>query len=262
MRVVTQWTVTCLPGSHSHPAAQPVVLVQGLVAVSRILICQTPDTQLPNLEPALVKKSHQVVGPFDLTGEEYLDQVPAMEMMDVVIIDASCGADGASCCRTFNEAYPNVPIILLVSEGSYLDPECQKVTGGNVLRMPFTPRKVINRINKLASCHLGNIIAVGELSLNLDKRCVVRGDTVHRLTPRQARLLEVFMQHAGRTLTRKFLMETVWETDYMGDTRTLDVHVRWIRERIEEDPSSPRYLRTVRGIGYRFGIPLEDEAES
>ena len=98
-------------------------------------------------------------------------------------------------------------------------------------------------------------------SLNLDRRCVVRGDTVRRLTPRQARLLEVFMQHAGRTLTRKFLMETVWETDYMGDTRTLDVHVRWIRERIEDDPSSPRYLRTVRGIGYRFGIPAEDEPE-
>ena len=79
-----------------------------------------------------------------------------------------------------------------------------------------------------------------------------------RLTPRQAQLLEVFMRHPGQTLTREFLMRTVWNTNYMGDTRTLDVHVRWIRERIEKDPSSPRYLRTVRGVGYRFGVPDAD----
>jgi len=90
------------------------------------------------------------------------------------------------------------------------------------------------------------------------KRCVSRGNSVRHLTPRQAQLLDVFMRNAGHTLTRKYLMETVWETDYMGDTRTLDVHVRWIRERIEEKPSSPRYLRTVRGVGYHFDIPAED----
>jgi DNA-binding response OmpR family regulator len=81
---------------------------------------------------------------------------------------------------------------------------------------------------------------------------------IHRLTPKQAELLRVFMVHAGQTLTRKFLMATVWKTDYMGDTRTLDVHVRWLRERIEDDPSSPQYLRTVRGVGYRFGVPSEE----
>ena len=67
------------------------------------------------------------------------------------------------------------------------------------------------------------------------------------------------MRHEGKTLTRQFLMETVWETNYMGDTRTLDVHVRWIRERIEVEPGSPRYLRTVRGIGYRFGVPVDSD---
>jgi DNA-binding response OmpR family regulator len=229
--------------------------------VSRILLCQTSNTQLPNLEVALTKKAHQIAGTLDLADAGYLDQVPELGVIDLTIIDASCGLDGVSCCKAFSGAYSDIPIILLIAEGSSIDPDCQKVTGGNVLRMPFTPRKVINRINKLTSCRRGNTVTVGDLSLNLDKRCVYRGDVVHRLTPRQAKLLEVFMLHAGRTLTRKFLMETVWETDYMGDTRTLDVHVRWIRERIEENPSSPLYLRTVRGIGYRFGMPSEEELE-
>lgn len=77
----------------------------------------------------------------------------------------------------------------------------------------------------------------------------------------EARLLEVFMRHPNKILKRAFLMKEVWETDYIGDTRTLDVHVHWLRQKIEEDPSRPRLLRTIRGIGYRFGLgPAEDES--
>jgi DNA-binding response OmpR family regulator len=158
-----------------------------------------------------------------------------------------------------NGVWPNLPLILLVAEDASINDECKELTGGNVLQLPFTSRKVTNRVAKLLSCRTGIMLAAGALTLNLEARCVSRGDSIHRLTPRQARLLEVFMRHTGQTLTRKFLMETVWETNYMGDTRTLDVHVRWIRERIEQDPSSPKYLRTVRGIGYRFGVPAEEE---
>jgi DNA-binding response OmpR family regulator len=121
--------------------------------------------------------------------------------------------------------------------------------------MPFTSRRVVNRVIKLLNHHQGSILRVDDLTFNLQTRCVHRGDRVNRLTPKQALLLQVFMEHAGQTLTRKFLMTTVWNTDYMGDTRTLDVHVRWLREKIEDNPSQPRYLRTVRGIGYRLGSP-------
>ena len=226
--------------------------------MSRILLCRTSDTQLPELPPALLKKEHEIVGVLDLADLD-LETIRGLGAIDVAIIDATCGFDGTVCCKTFNHAYPDISIILLLTKGAAVDAECKVVTGGNVLRMPFTPRKVTNRIRKLNRCHLGNIITAGDLSLNLDNRCVYRGENVHRLTPRQTRLLEVFMRHSGKTLTRQFLMETVWETNYMGDTRTLDVHVRWIRERIEEDPSSPLYLRTVRGIGYRFGVPADEE---
>jgi DNA-binding response OmpR family regulator len=82
------------------------------------------------------------------------------------------------------------------------------------------------------------------------------------LTPKQALLLELFMRHPGEVLTREFLMKRVWNTDYTGDTRTLDVHIHWVREAIEEDTGSPRYLHTVRGVGYRFQVPASaDEPE-
>jgi DNA-binding response OmpR family regulator len=223
--------------------------------VSDILLYQSLNTKLSNLESALAKKGHSVVLLSDIAD---LDTKPAQ--VDLTIVDVSCGLDGVKSCRAVSKALPGRPLILLVAEDASIDQECQALTGGNVLQLPFTCRKVTNRINKLLSCRTGNILRAGELVLNLEARCVTRGANVHRLTPRQAKLLEVFMRHAEQTLTRKFLMETVWETDYMGDTRTLDVHVRWIRERIELDPSAPKYLRTVRGIGYRFGVPTSDEA--
>ncbi len=227
--------------------------------VSKVLLCQTPNTLLPDLYAALLRKDHEVIGLLDPLTWGDLSAVNGLGPIDVAIIDSSCGIDGTSCCKSFHKIYPHIALILLIPENVRPDPECKALTTGNVLRMPFTPRKVINRVNKVTECLLGNVITVGNLSLNIDQRCVTRDDIVHRLTPRQAKLLEVFMRHADKTLTRQFLMETVWETNYMGDTRTLDVHVRWIRERIEENPSSPRYLRTVRGIGYRFGIPADSE---
>jgi len=223
--------------------------------VSRILLCQPPDSQLTDLKPALIKKKYQVL---TTDGLEDLESASTFEHVDLTIIDATSSLDGLGCCRTLGRVWPKVPIIVLVGEGVQIEPECKKLTGGNVLRLPFTPRKVNNRIEKLLAIDPGSLLQVGNITLNLQKRCVYHGEDIHRLTPKQAKLLHVFMQHAGRTLTRKFLMEQVWQTDYMGDTRTLDVHVRWLRERIERNPSSPQYLRTIRGIGYRLGVPSEE----
>jgi len=97
------------------------------------------------------------------------------------------------------------------------------------------------------------LLCVEGLTLDLEKNQVTKGGDVRKLTPKQCRLLEVFMNNPKKVLSRKFLMREGWETDYMGDTRTLDVHIRWLREKIEDDPSHPLYLQTVRGVGYRFG---------
>ena len=90
-------------------------------------------------------------------------------------------------------------------------------------------------------------------TLNVEKRTLRNGRGNHHLTPLECRLLYALMRRPGRVVTRKSLMKEVWDTDYVGDTRTLDVHICWLRKKLEEDPHRPVYLRTVRGVGYRFG---------
>jgi DNA-binding response OmpR family regulator len=97
-------------------------------------------------------------------------------------------------------------------------------------------------------------LRVKDWALDLDNRQVFTGNGAQRLTPQLCRLLEVFMRNPEEILSRKFLMKEAWETDYTGDTRTLEVHICWLRKKIEEDPHNPRYLRTVRGVGYHFSV--------
>jgi len=231
--------------------------------VSRILLCRMPDSGLTTLEPTLLKKGYEIRVFSDPQQLQSLSDSPeqtgfSLSDIDLAIVDCSSGWDGMDCCQALRKLHPTMPLILLLAQDMPILTEQKRLTCGNVLRAPFTPRKVTNRAKRLLDSRRGTLLHAGELTLNMESRCVYRGNVFHRLTPRQAKLLQVFMQNAGQTLTRRFLMETVWDTDYMGDTRTLDVHVRWIRERIEQDPGSPRYLRTVRGIGYRFAVPSEE----
>ena len=92
----------------------------------------------------------------------------------------------------------------------------------------------------------------GDFTLDTRQKYLLQGQVKHRLTPKPYGLLHLLMSHEGEIVYRKTIIKEVWETDYMGDTRTLDVHVRWIREMIERDPSQPDCLQTVRGVGYRF----------
>lgn len=96
------------------------------------------------------------------------------------------------------------------------------------------------------------VLTVDDLRLNLGTRELQNGHGVVRLTPKECQLLATFMRHQSQVLSHKFLMKEVWETDYVGDTRTLQVHVCWLRRKIEENPRRPSRLRTVRGVGYRF----------
>ena len=86
----------------------------------------------------------------------------------------------------------------------------------------------------------------------MQQRLLTAHGKEHRLTPKLAQLMETFLRNPGKTLDREYLMRNVWQTEYMGDTRTLDVHIRWIREAVEGEPGKPRFIVTVRGKGYRF----------
>jgi two-component system, OmpR family, alkaline phosphatase synthesis response regulator PhoP len=98
----------------------------------------------------------------------------------------------------------------------------------------------------------------GRLSMRPDKQEIRRDGELVSLAPKEFQLLATFMQHSGEVLPRSFLIHEIWNTDYLGDTRMLDVHIRWLRQKIEDNPSSPLYLRTVRGVGYRFEPPPGD----
>jgi DNA-binding response OmpR family regulator len=120
---------------------------------------------------------------------------------------------------------------------------------------PFTPRKLLNRVARLLPGDESFTLEVGPIRLNLAQRKVFAYRKEARLTPKQAKLLEVFMLNPGRLMTRKSLIRQVWHTDYTGDTRTLDVHMSWLRSAIEPDPKKPIFLKTIRGMGYRFDLP-------
>ena len=98
-----------------------------------------------------------------------------------------------------------------------------------------------------------NVLEVNGLTLDMDNQLVTGDNGVHHLTPMECRLLKTFMTYPGKVLSRKLLMRKVWKTDFLGDTRTLDVHICWLRKKIEKDTRHPQYIKTVKGTGYQFG---------
>ena len=97
-------------------------------------------------------------------------------------------------------------------------------------------------------------IECGRFRLDVETRRLTKDGREMRLTPKETQLLATFMRNKGQTLTRKFLMKKVWDTDFLDDTRTLDVHIHWVRQKIEDDPRHPVYITTVRRVGYRFSL--------
>jgi len=217
----------------------------------KVLLIGKCASTLSSLSSGLEKKGYIVSAA--RSRKKALEQVGA-DKPDLIILDAtSPRLDGGKTCQALRQKVGEVPIILVHEEGN----NSGQAEADFHLTASFTFRKLANRIKRAVqgSEPSGENLHVGGLILNLDRRSVTRGKKKHQLTPKESSLLETFMRNPGKVLSRKFLMKNVWDTDYLGDTRTLDVHVRWIREKIEENPSSPLYLCTVRGVGYRFEVP-------
>lgn len=172
---------------------------------------------------------------------------------DIIVLDAaSMRTSGARMCRNLHSRINGFPIILISPSGCIHDPKSgAKLT----LVHPFTPRKLLNRIARFLPGDESYLLEVGPIRMNLAQRKADVLGKEARLTPKQAKLLEMFMLNPGRLLTRKTLIKQVWNTDYIGDTRTLDVHMSWLRTAIEPDPNKPIFLKTIRGMGYRLDLP-------
>jgi len=164
----------------------------------------------------------------------------------------SIKTSGARICRRLRASVNGTPILLVADNKNLPDPNC----GASItLVTPFTSRKLLNTVSRLLPADDGASLQVGPIKLNLAQRRVLCGAREERVTPKQARLLEMFLRAPGQLLTRKAIIKHVWDTDYTGDTRTLDVHMSWLRGVIESNPRKPRYLKTVRGQGYRLDLP-------
>jgi DNA-binding response OmpR family regulator len=215
-----------------------------------ILLIESRRPSAPSFLSALEKKGFSVsvnhsVGKAIESGSKHRP--------DLVILDAaSMRTSGIRMCRSARAGLDGVPIILISPEDARPDP---KAGSSVTLVHPFTARKLVNRVLRLLPGDERYTLEAGPIRLNLAQRKVQCGKKEARLTPKQAKLLELFIQNHGRLLTRKQLIRDVWLTDYTGDTRTLDVHMSWLRRAIEPDPKRPKFFKTIRGLGYRLDIP-------
>ena len=208
------------------------------------------------LGPILEKKGFRIVRV--TSGKEALSQAKSQRLAVAVLDSLAWRGDCAQLCGDLRKM--DVPLLVLLPEGGANAPKLP--AGVAVLARPFTPRKLTNCVKRLLPEPGGDVLKIGDVQFNVQHRHVRKGSTTVQLTPMQAKLLEVFMRHPGETLSRHYLIKQVWKwnTDDLNDTRTLDVHVRWLRQVVEDDSNAPRYLATVRGVGYRFGLPEKTEA--
>jgi DNA-binding response OmpR family regulator len=122
------------------------------------------------------------------------------------------------------------------------------------IKLPLVGQQVYAAIDHLQNGCTDHLVQRGPLSLNIATRTVITPKGTYPMTPKQCALLQMLMTHHDQVIQRGDIMRTIWETSYLEDTRTLDVHIRWLRERIEPDPSNPVLLKTVRGVGYRLSV--------
>jgi DNA-binding response OmpR family regulator len=212
-----------------------------------IMVIEREGGRAPTFASALQRKDYRVE--VVTTGGAALTRAGAARPAVIILNAASLGSTGIRICHRLRQAF-DVPIIHIVQDARAIDPA--DTVCDILLPLPFTARKLINRIEQLWPTSGDDTIQVGPVEF-IKRTRVVRADARDtRLTPKSADLLEVFLHNPGKTLDRAFLMRQVWDTNYTGDTRTLDVHVRWVRQAIEPDPAVPQHIKTVRGIGYRF----------
>ncbi|MCB0166527.1 MAG: response regulator transcription factor, partial [Anaerolineae bacterium] len=141
-----------------------------------------------------------------------------------------------------------VPCIVVGSETHHQG----MLDNGLILLDPSQVQELEQRIREAAVNQKDRFLRLPTFMLDYQKQTILRGEQHFSLTPKEFKLLKLLVSYTNQILKRKTIMKEVWETDYMGDTRTLDVHIRWLREKIEDTPSKPKYLITVRGVGYRF----------
>jgi DNA-binding response OmpR family regulator len=196
----------------------------------------------------LSRKGYQVISA--INGTEATRQLDALHI-DLVIINAvSLYSNGKGIVRTIKKKSPEMPVILVLQENQSTEDSGAEVA----LALPFTLQKLINRMKPLLPAMKKDVLKTGMLQLDTRERIARYQGRQARLTPRLMQLLQMLMERPGEVIERAELFRQVWETEYVEDTRSLDVHISWLREALELDPRHPRLIKTVRGVGYRLDL--------
>ncbi|MCL5996746.1 MAG: response regulator transcription factor [Chloroflexi bacterium] len=221
--------------------------------MSRVLLVEDETTLLDLVSQHLTNEGFDVVA--TTNGAEALE-LARRDPPDVCVFDVMLpGLDGLSLCRILRKE-SDVPIILLTARGAEIDRVIGLESGADdYIVKPFSMPELVARIRaalRRAPKQASDRLLCGDVLLDtISRRVFVEGREV-KLSHKEFELLATLMRNKGAVLSREFLITQVWGYDFDGDTRTVDVHVRWLREKLERDPSHPLRLQTVRGVGYRI----------
>ncbi|HEY9899767.1 MAG TPA: response regulator transcription factor [Pantanalinema sp.] len=226
---------------------------------AKILVVDDEPSIVKSIQYSLEKEGYQVT---TATDGQAAVEAARREKPNLVILDVMLPSlDGYEVCRQIRAEMP-IPIIMLTAKGEEID----KVVGLEIgadeyVTKPFSLRELLARVKALlrlvsryseAKQVQPDRIEIGDLVIDLTRHEVTLGPKVLNLTLKEYELLKLMALNANKVLSREFLIEQVWGYDFTGEGRTVDVHVHWLREKIEKDPNNPMRIQTVRGVGYRF----------
>lgn len=227
------------------------------MAGEKILIIDDEMNIIELLKYNLAAGGYKVISA--LNGREGLnlaiENKPDLILLDIMLPEM----DGFDVCKEMkkNKDIENIPIIMLTAKGDEFDKILGLELGADdYITKPFSVRELMARVKVVLRRNVkedvSDIISIGDLTIYMDKHEVIKSGTKLDLTLKEFELLRLLITNKGKVLTRDFLLDKIWGYEYYGETRTVDVHVRHLRQKIEEDDSNPMYIETVRGIGYKF----------
>jgi DNA-binding response OmpR family regulator len=213
-----------------------------------LLLIEGRHAEIPSFAADLQKKGFDVVSAQN--GSEAVSQLKQTNPSVVIVNAPSMRSTGIRICLSIRKKDAKIPIILIVEKEKVVDKELVD----SILSLPFTVQKLVNRVKAHMPGDGNNVVSVGPIRLDLENKRVRSLGKNTKLTPRLITLLQILMDKHGEVVEREALFKKVWETNYTGDTRTLDVHISWLRRAIELDPDNPKFLKTIRGVGYRLDV--------
>jgi two-component system response regulator RegX3 len=226
--------------------------------MAKVLVVEDEQSLREALVFFLEKEGHQVSVAVD--GEEAI-RVFESSRIDIILLDLMLPKiDGNQVCKQIRQS-SNVPIIMLTAKDSEID----KIVGLEIgaddyVTKPYSTRELLARINAVLRRQVeppitaDSVLIAGELRLDSDRHVVTLNGNPLTLPLKEFELLELLMENVNRVLTRGQIIDRVWGSNYFGDTKTLDVHIKRLRSKVEEDPARPKYIQTVRGLGYKLEV--------